>query len=382
MGAKKHSDLGASKAEQWMNCTASIGVIKSLTRVVQENEYMHEGTLAHECAERILNRKLIFSEAENEYGKALVFSVKKYTAYVRSILKEKCQLFVEKKVVLDFVRDDMFGTCDAYVYNPENKTLEVIDYKHGYQVVEIKDNYQLKYYALGAYHELTTSTEDSDKKINIEEITITIVQPNAKHEDGIIRSETFMLKELLIFKKLLENAVMEIENSPNFSLGAWCKRCEGCAICPMLHEKTMEVTKAHYDIETKKFILPNPQDLTGPELKNVLDFSDMAKTWLKSIRAYATHQADTGVKIPGYKLISKKGNREWIDPTGIKRKYHSRTDIYNTTLKSPAQFEKIGVPKEEIKRLWKRVEKGSSLVCESDKRIEIRPSVYTVFNEN
>ena len=52
MAPKKHANLGASKAERWMNCPGSVALEADLPNT--SSEYAREGTAAHEVAEQCL----------------------------------------------------------------------------------------------------------------------------------------------------------------------------------------------------------------------------------------------------------------------------------------------------------------------------------------
>ena len=71
------------------------------------------------------------------------------------------------------------NTYSIVAYDKKNGVLHVVDYKHGEGlVIEVKNNLQLEYYALGA---LTTL------KYPCRYVQMTIVQPRAYHPDGSIR---------------------------------------------------------------------------------------------------------------------------------------------------------------------------------------------------
>jgi hypothetical protein len=104
--------------------------------------------------------------------------VQLYVDYVRNLMNEtKGVLAIEHRVHLKTLHPDLYGTCDAIVYE-DFGTLHVIDFKYGAGIpVEVEGNEQVMYYALGAL-------ELGD----FEKVVLHIVQPRAEHEAGPIRS--------------------------------------------------------------------------------------------------------------------------------------------------------------------------------------------------
>ena len=81
-------------------------------------------------------------------------SISKITGYQRGH-----DLRVEVKFDLTHIDAEAFGTCDAVIVAPMNRII-VVDYKHGKgHAVEVENNHQLQYYALGAYYALPASDQ-------------------------------------------------------------------------------------------------------------------------------------------------------------------------------------------------------------------------------
>jgi len=41
--------------------------------------------------------------------------------------------------------------------------------------------------------------------------------------------------------------------------------------------------------------------------------ADLLEDWIKDLRALAHQMLDSGASVPGYKLVAKRGTRQWID---------------------------------------------------------------------
>jgi hypothetical protein len=116
----------------------------------------------------------------------------------------------------------------------------VVDYKNGYNVVEHEDNEQLCAYLLGKAIETGFSHEL---------YRVTVVQPNAGHDEGRVRSFDMAAKELKAFQKTYragierrEEAEREFDDAEEQASAAWAERwlvagdhcmfCDAQAVCP------------------------------------------------------------------------------------------------------------------------------------------------------
>jgi len=237
-----HAKLPASSSKRWIACTGS--VVGNPPSDGGSSFYGLEGTCAHKLGEVCLSRWIegeehgiepeeyvgcviyilrdadgeelepvitTAEEWEHEDGLPLdhtlaiklvvdddfVSAVKVYTDYVSETFNRLCndvgdsnvQLLIERRFDLDELHEGLGGTADAVIVS-ECDTLHVIDLKFGRgHLVEVEDNEQLMTYGLGALLEHPLA----------ESITVTIVQPRAKHSDGPIRSQVFDARELESF---------------------------------------------------------------------------------------------------------------------------------------------------------------------------------------
>ena len=134
-----HAPLSPSAADRWFTCPGSIVLSKGMPE--RSSEFAKEGTLAHSVAEAMLNGGVF--EATDE----MTEQVGVYVNYVDELANHpEAILHTEVKVK---VSDDLWGTADAVVWRPDQKTLYVADLKFGAGVgVEVSDNLQLKIYGL------------------------------------------------------------------------------------------------------------------------------------------------------------------------------------------------------------------------------------------
>lgn len=295
-----HAKLSPSAAERWMNCPGSPVLCMPFEETT--SEYAAEGTLAHAVAEARLTGK-----PEPVHPATMDEPVDVYVNAVRELQVDGAVLHVEKKVR---VTDEVWGTADAIVWDPSDKTLYVRDLKFGAGVsVEVSDNLQLKIYALAA---LLTM------KYPAKLVNIGIVQPRLSHPDGHSRSKDYDVVDLLDFYADLREAVRRVEIASNstpeerktaewirFSLVPTAKGCRWCLaapICPKTRQLANDLAK-HVFAPSLPY---EPEDLA-----NVLDKLDVLDGWIKNVREFAYGEAEKGHSIPRYKLVEKRATRKW-----------------------------------------------------------------------
>ena len=296
----KHSNLGASGAERWFNCSGSVELQKGIPSV--SSEAAKEGTLAHELAEQILRGQIPDASTDKNMHEAVWV----YTDYVFNRLTGPNQFYyVEKQFDLSFIHEGMFGTNDACIFDLDTKTLEIVDYKHGEgKYVEVENNLQLLYYALGAYQSIFF-----DGEREVASIKLTIVQPRFKGADPI-RSWEIEEKTLLEFEDTLRLKVKKVLENPELKMGEWCRWCTAKAVCPLQKSKALEVARANFGVD-KKLQLPKIEALTTQDLSEVLNYKKDINSWLLAVEKEALRLAIDGEDIQGYAVSTKKTHRKW-----------------------------------------------------------------------
>lgn len=358
--APAHSTLGASTAERWTACPASVRLSKGIES--KSSVYAEEGTRAHEVAATVLTT----GGWPLDVPEDMVEAVKVYLEHVNTLMKVsgKAELFIEQRLDLSSVHPKMFGTADAVVYFPHEKLLHVIDYKHGAGTpVDVKENLQLQYYGLGSMLMLNRP---------VERVVLTIVQPRCFHVDGMIRSwELHAFAMLDLAADLKAYADKTEDPSAPIVPGEWCRWCPAAAICPGLANQAQALAKTQFSAQPFA-------DSTGwydkVALAETLTKLDVVEDWAKSVREFAYHEAMRGQEIPGFKLVAKRATRKWHSYANANTLAENfggdKLRYLEMELRSPAAVEKL-LEKEQRPKLEEFVEKVSSglaLVPESDKR--------------
>ena len=363
---RAHSKLGASKAKQFLNCPGSIKLAEKAPKQLS-SEYADLGTRAHELAEHILLKNLSKEKAQalktfkgKEIESDMIDHVFVYVDYIRKLKSEigdGAEFLMEQKFHLKHIHPDLYGTSD-FTIKEEFGRLVVIDFKYGQGVaVDVEENEQLLYYALGAAYGGTYS-----------EIELVIVQPRADHSDGPIRSWKTDNDFLMGFAKELKAAALltQEENAP-LKDGDHCRFCAAKAICPLLKEKAIQT--AQTDFKSAELTLPSIESLTDEQVVNVVKFQSQIENWFESVKDFALLRLMNGEKTDGLKMVAKRSTRKWINEEEARRDLYEiyGERIYEKKFLSASQAEKV-FGKDIILGKCESVSSGPTIAHESDRR--------------
>lgn len=370
-----HASFGASGAHRWLVCAASVPLSVGMPDTT--NEHAAEGTAAHELGEMALRSGkdcdtylgmvLHVEGFEFEVDDDMAANVQIYVDHVRNLGGE---LAIEHRFDLSKIRPPvpMFGTADAVVYNPGEFVLEVIDLKYGRgKVVDVNDNPQLKYYGLGALLAMKPGTP-------VDVVRLTVVQPRAGN--GAVRSVDIAPEALLDYAlDIIEAAKRALGPDPEATPGDHCRWCKAAGVCPALRGQALTVAQDEFGA------LPNPNDLTPAQLAEILDKADIIEEWLRAFRGHVYRQVESGVEVPGLKLVPKRAMRKWVGKEAdieaqLIEAGAVKDDLYKKELISPAQAEKLVGKKNLPQGLIAAVSSGYNLVRDSDSRpgVEMLPA--------
>jgi hypothetical protein len=376
-----HSKIGASSMYRWSACPGSVREASKAPPSVS-SKYAEEGTDAHAFGAMCLTLKhnpgkhiggdVAYDGRRLKVDKEMADAIQVYVDHVWLDRPKDAVLQIEQKFDLSDVHPGLFGTADAVIWDTKRKLLEVIDLKYGAGIaVNVTDNPQLHYYALGA---LLAS------KYPAKTVRMTIVQPRCDHADGPVRSQDIDALDLLDFKTDLKRFALATEDpKAKLCAGSHCRFCPASGICPELKKQAQVAAKGDFQP-----ILPNAEERKAAgqlpydpvELKKALDSREIVKAWLKAVDEFAYAELEAGRPIPGYKLVEKRASRKYRNGDGeVIEALQSdpmldveQEDCFEPRcLKSPAQLEKV-VGKDWVAKFTVKESSGHALVPESDKR--------------
>lgn len=383
MNLPAHSKIGASSMKRWAACPGSVKLSEGIES--RSSVFAEEGTKAHELGEKWL------LEGERAFAGYTVDMVENVAVYVYAVCDrvnsnpDSNKLLVEQRFHLHELHSDLFGTSDAIVWQPGIERLSVIDLKYGAGVpVEVEDNPQLQYYALGALL--------ANKQWKPREVEVVIVQPRCPHPDGPVRAQVLQVVDLLDFAADLVEAVKRTEEASAAYLcadsgpleaqwqrmylhaGDHCRFCPAAAICPAQKNKAQQLAK-------QAFAPGLPYD--AKQLAETLEWLPVLEAWIKNTREFAYAEAEKGHDIPRHKLVEKRATRRWKDEgSAILWLKQQGVDPYGEApVVTPAAAEKL-LPKDQreiLDDLCVKESSGHTLVHESDRREAIKVDAKSAF---
>jgi hypothetical protein len=388
-GEPAHSKLGASSTSRWMNCPGSVEATKDYPDT--KNIYAAEGTAAHSIGDACLKTNtdattclgnvITVDDWEFEVNREMVEGVQMYLDVVRTDMEEMGakKIHAERRVDLSKVYPGMFGTSDAILI--EGKYLKVYDFKYGRGIVEVRENTQALFYAVGALLLM-------DPKREVQEIEMVIVQPRVADP----------IKRWTVTKQYIRDWVVELrkaavataaDDAPRIPGEKQCKFCEHKPFCPEIEKFALECAMLEFDEEDNIKIIET-DDLSKTELSKILKWSSFVQNYLKAIESKALRLLQEGESVEGFKLVDKRPSRQWdkdLDIEEILRHMGlSRLEMLTEpVLLSPAQIEKL-LPqelREELNNdLIVKKSSGTKMVPESDPAPEVSAGVESDFADD
>lgn len=375
-----HALLGASKADQWLNCPPSARLQENIAE--KRSSFADEGTAAHELAEMELCRKLFtnnpkdqksldrkiknFKETNQYYNAEMENAVQGYAELVEERFMEAKAKSFDAILLLEQSLDfsewvpEGYGTGDVVIV--ADGMLEVIDLKYGKGIpVSAQGNPQLRLYALGAWLA-------NYWLYSIKEVIVTIIQPRLDN----ISTDIMPLDDLLKWADTVVKpaAKLAFDGTGEFKSGEHCRWCKAKGNCRARAEKNMEALEYEFQ---------DPALLSLDEIGPILYIAEQLQTWAKDIQEYALDQAKAGSHIAQWKLVEGRSTRAYKDKEGVKTALLSAGYKDDEILKPQEPFgitdleKKIGKKtfKELLGDLIVKPQGKPTLVPETDKRPEM-----------
>ena len=376
----EHAKLSASSAHRWLACTASPGLEAQFPDTT--SPYAAEGTLAHECAERIARYVLNMDPALQEWPDSADHEMRDAAeAYADLLLtrraeaKTRCTdplVCLEERVDFSSWVPEGFGTADCLII--ADGVLEVIDFKYGKGVtVEAEDNPQMMLYALGAWHYY-------NEYYSIHTARMTIFQPRLSGEPS---TWDLPIDELL---KWAENYLAPTAREAFDGPGEYhpgeeqCRFCRAAAQCKARGNALVELFD---EVEAGGL-------LSDKEIGNLLRRAQVFKSWLDSTQSYVEKALLRGTPIPGWKMVEGRSNRKITDTAAAGQKLieagHPESLVFRRELETLTNLEKlVGKKKlpEVLGDLLVKPEGKPTLVPEDDKRpaLQTQTQMLEAFDE-
>lgn len=351
-----HTKYGPSGAYRYHNCNAAPAFIATIPPELRAPPHQAAllGTAAHGLLEHCLGKlehpnKLLgrLIEIQGKDGEAVLLKASASAPSGRNwfvvdddmvegvqlayeyVLKRCEDLFIDPKdgLILEGRtnplpdREDSSGTADITL--DASPILEVIDYKNGFVTVEATE--QLFAYLTGRAEETGWSHTT---------YIVTVIQPNAFHPKGPIRSHEVTKEELKAFqarhREVIEAGARADEElhgkyraqpkpdwqKAHLKAGGWCDMCEASIKCV--------VVKEHTEKELGVDMSKTPEEATPPEevewdvehAARVAQWGPHAKKLIDAAKAFLVRAHEAGQTVPG-KLVMSRTKRTLNPALGL-----------------------------------------------------------------
>lgn len=391
-----HSKVGPSAGTRWMNCPGSVNATKDMKDV--SSQFAIEGTAAHTVTEwareegnrgeHYLGRMVpVWVNANRtdmiECDQEMVDAVNVFLDYTEQFHGE---IFVEEMVHYERWVPGGFGTSDDM--RVTETTCVITDFKYGKGIqVYAEDNTQMKFYALGFWHDYGWMYPDLSK------FQLNICQPRLEHID----EWTITVADLLIWaeEKVRPAGKLALGENAPFKAGdhcQWCLKKRNCSVRDkMVFEDILD------DFENLdaglEVTVTDTNDLTLEQVALRLPLISMIKKYCTDLEIRALSEVGKGNVISNpitgdYKIVEGRGSRRWINNEELTietlRKTHKLKvgEIFNSKLKSPPQIETLVGKKHPImSEMVEKIAGKPTLVPGTDKRVPITIDPETEFDD-
>ena len=317
-----HSRIGPSASSQWVHCPGSVSMQAGYPN---GGHAADEGNASHWAASEILEHLKAGSDASLDHVASLkgqkapngiiltdehIDNAREYiNDIVTTVLARGLslsQLHIEEKVHASSVHSESWGTVDCWVYDPIKREVIIWDYKYGFGLVEVFENWQAINYAIGVIDGLRIP----DRELAV---TMRIAQPRPYHPDGSIREWRVQAVELRPYaNKLHHAAALALSGTPTITSGDHCKYCRARHGCGSAAKAAL----AAMDYTGEARITELPPEAIGLELAMLQRASKAIESRLSGLEAQAISMLMSGKLIQGYGLEPGKGRKTWNKPAG------------------------------------------------------------------
>lgn len=233
----------------------------------------------------------------------------------------------------------------------KENTLYISDFKYGWSIVDPEKNWTLISHAIGEIRKKYSHRND------VKNIEFTIFQPRAYHPVGRVRSWNISYEEL--FKYYQEIWKTLSNPSDILNTGKHCYKCPAMISCPAARSAQMN----GIEMSSHSFV----DNISNSDLSFQLDQITRAMEMLKqnydAFSDLAIHRLREGQVINNYSLHKSISNRNWKEGLNAEfLKNLTGIDLRKNELITPAQSEKLGVPKLAVAAIVERKETATKLV--------------------
>ena len=365
----QHAELSPSKRHRWAMCPGSIREEKSYPPDVSGPSAIdgtHSHTLLEYCVKTGLSDPTLTvgSVMKDHEGEFTVDNARAERVRVAiDYIKERVASFNGLAQVVSETRvdpywfthrNDLSGTVDVQIIGTD--TLEIIDYKDGMGIVTAENNLQLEQYAIGKLAECKLGWNVPDQ-YPWKEVRMTIIQPKLiEKRMQPITTWIVPVKYLLDRVEVLisQARATDASDAPLVPGETQCKYCRAKGACSALANTVMQKTDMSFQSATNTHVYDlaqqsankDPFTMTNDQLRQIIEAAPLMRQLIEAVENEAKRRIESGMTIPGIKLVNGRGSRKWAFSEDemvqkLKKMGIPKTELYVSSLVSPAQLEKL-----------------------------------------
>jgi len=345
-----HSSIvGGSTAKRVMACPASVNLCAKMPPK-PSSVHADRGTLLHDAIAMLLDGK-VERVIGMEYN-GIILTQELYDDKIAVALAaldeidpdKRMEFAVESRVGFGDLLPGVFGSADL-LGRIGNRAI-VLDWKFGDGVVvDAVENAQGMFYSAAAMRTPETQWVFDGAT----EIEIIIVQP------PMTRRWVTTPARIKQFEAELVAAVKQSQkDDAAFNAGDHCRWCAAKPVCPKMTG------------EVDRFMKTSLQTIDATQIGHYLQQADQIEDFIKSVREMAFTMLENDVPVSGYKLVAKRGTRQWTNEDDAIKFLGDKA--FESKLISVAQAEKLVGKKNFPQELAVSVSSGNTLANEDDPR--------------
>lgn len=350
---KRITEIRCSGLSRPMTCAGSL-FFENLPKQ-PTNPAAEEGTAAGEMLELVLTNKYSTASTHAKNGIEFNSEMQFHTAPIAQEIFDRANgpILCEQRIDWQTASGIWIkGSYDISFVGNDGK-LYIDDLKYGWNIVDVKENWQLLGYAIG---------EVIRRGQAFERIIMRIHQPRPHHEEGITREWEITYDQLLEYKDQIEDRMQAIANG--FRELQTSKKCKYCPAAASACTAFNRAVFSGVDYTLNEFQQDN---LNEKEISFQLDLlnriNEVLKIKKESLEQLAVSRLREGAIIPNWITEANYGDRKWkkeVSPKVIQTL--TGINIVEEVMLSPAKAEKLGVPKDLVKTFVDRHFIGQKLI--------------------
>lgn len=205
------------------------------------------------------------------------------------------------------VNDQSFGTLDQFIFNKKTGDLYLWDYKFGFELIEVFENWQLINYLAGILDHLKINGLD-DQYITVH---FRIVQPRAFHRDGEIREWVAKASDFRgLINTLFVNAGISLSDNAIIRSGPHCRHCNARHGCPAAIQAGLRL----YEVSMRPVPIELSNDALGVQLAIVKRAIKQLEFLESGFEEQVKSKVRSGSNILGWLVEQGFGREKWNKP--------------------------------------------------------------------